>query len=32
LNKTIDGAKLKKGFGWFVLGMSLFIFCKQFFF
>jgi uncharacterized membrane protein YfcA len=32
LNKTIDGAKLKKGFGWFVLCMSLFIFCKQFFF
>jgi uncharacterized membrane protein YfcA len=32
LNKTIDGAKLKKGFGWFVFCMSLFIFYKQFFF
>ena len=32
LNKTIDGAKLKKGFGFFVLLMSLFIFLKQFFY
>jgi uncharacterized membrane protein YfcA len=32
LNKTMDGAKLKKGFGWFVLGMSLVIFAEQFFF
>ena len=31
LNKTIDGAKLKKGFGWFVLGMSLVILYEQFF-
>lgn len=30
LNKTIDGAKLKKGFGWFVLLMSLFILFEQF--
>lgn len=30
LNKTIDGAKLKKGFGWFVLLMSLIILYKQF--
>ncbi len=30
LNKTIDGAKLKKGFGWFVLAMSLVIFIEQF--
>lgn len=31
LNKTIDGAKLKKGFGWFVLLMSLVILIEQFF-
>jgi uncharacterized membrane protein YfcA len=31
LNKIIDGAKLKKGFGWFVLTMSLFILFEQFF-
>ncbi len=31
LNKTMDGAKLKKGFGWFVLLMSLFILFEQFF-
>lgn len=31
LNKTIDGAKLKKGFGWFVLLMSLTILFEQFF-
>jgi uncharacterized membrane protein YfcA len=30
LNKTIDGAKLKKGFGWFVLLMSLVILYEQF--
>ena len=30
LNKTMDGAKLKKGFGWFVLAMSLIIFIEQF--
>jgi len=30
LNKTMDGAKLKKGFGWFVLAMSLVIFIEQF--
>ena len=32
LNKKIDGAKLKKGFGYFVLAMSLIIFIEQFFF
>jgi uncharacterized membrane protein YfcA len=31
LNKTIDGAKLKKGFGWFVLFMALVILFEQFF-
>lgn len=31
LNKTIDGAKLKKGFGWFVLLMSLVILFEQVF-
>jgi hypothetical protein len=31
LNKTIDGAKLKKGFGWFVLFMSMVILIEQFF-
>lgn len=29
LNNKMDGAKLKKGFGWFVLAMSLFIFIEQ---
>lgn len=29
LNKKMDGAKLKKGFGWFVLGMSLIIIAEQ---
>lgn len=32
LNKKIDGSKLKKGFGWFVLAMSLVIFIEQFLF
>jgi len=32
LNKKIDGAKLKKGFGWFVLAMACVIFIEQFFF
>ena len=32
LNKKIDGAKLKKGFGFLVLGMSLVIIIEQFFF
>lgn len=32
LNKTMDGSKLKKSFGWFVLGMALIIFIEQFFF
>ncbi|MCX6331028.1 MAG: sulfite exporter TauE/SafE family protein [Bacteroidetes bacterium] len=32
LNKKMDGAKLKKGFGWFVLGMACVIFIEQFFF
>lgn len=31
LNKKMDGVKLKKGFGWFVLGMSIFILYEQFF-
>ena len=31
LNKTLDGAKLKKGFGWFVLLMALVILFEQFF-
>ncbi|MEK0423240.1 MAG: hypothetical protein RLZ95_1150 [Bacteroidota bacterium] len=31
LNKTLDGAKLKKGFGWFVLIMALVILYEQFF-
>lgn len=30
LNKTLDGAKLKKGFGWFVLLMSMVILFEQF--
>ena len=32
LNKKIDGTRLKKGFGYFVLAMSLIIFIEQFFF
>ena len=32
LNNKMDGAKLKKGFGLFVLAMSLFIFIEQLFF
>ena len=32
LNKKMDGAKLKKGFGYFVLAMSLIIIVEQFFF
>jgi uncharacterized membrane protein YfcA len=32
LNNKMDGTKLKKGFGWFVLAMSLFIFIEQLFF
>ena len=32
LNKKMDGAKLKKGFGFFVLAMALIIFIEQFFF
>jgi hypothetical protein len=31
LNKTMDGTKLKKGFGWFVLLMSLIILFEQVF-
>ena len=31
LNKKLDGAKLKKGFGWFVLGMALVIMIEQFY-
>ena len=30
LNKFIDGAKLKKGFGWFVLIMGVYIVFKEF--
>ena len=30
LNKFIDGAKLKKGFGWFVLLMGIYIVYKEF--
>lgn len=32
LNKKIDGVKLKKSFGWFVLAMAIFIFIAQFIF
>jgi uncharacterized membrane protein YfcA len=32
LNKKMDGTKLKKGFGFFVLAMALIIFIEQFFF
>ena len=32
LNKTMDGTKLKKGFGWFVLSMAIIIFIEQLFF
>ena len=32
LNKKMDGEKLKKGFGWFVLAMASVIFIEQFFF
>jgi uncharacterized membrane protein YfcA len=32
LNKKMDGAKLKKGFGYFVLAMAFIIFIEQFFF
>ena len=31
LNKKMDGEKLKKGFGWFVLAMASIIFIEQFF-
>ena len=30
LNKFIDGSKLKKGFGWFVLLMAIYIITKEF--
>jgi uncharacterized membrane protein YfcA len=32
LSKKIDGAALKKGFGWFVLAMGLYIIIKELFF
>jgi uncharacterized membrane protein YfcA len=32
LNKLIDGKKLKKGFGWFVLVMGVYIISKEFIF
>jgi uncharacterized membrane protein YfcA len=31
LNKIVDGAKLKKGFGWFVLTMGIYIITKELF-
>ena len=31
LNRFIDGKKLKKGFGWFVLLMGIYIFWKEIF-
>jgi uncharacterized membrane protein YfcA len=30
LSKFIDGKKLKKGFGWFVLVMAVYIIVKEF--
>jgi uncharacterized membrane protein YfcA len=32
LSKKIDGAKLKAGFGWFVLIMGIYIITKELFF
>ena len=32
LNKKMEGAKLKKGFGFFILAMAIIIFIEQFFF
>ena len=32
LSKKMEGVKLKKGFGYFVLAMALIIFIEQFFF
>ena len=32
LSRNIDGAKLKKGFGWFVLVMGIYILCKELYF
>ena len=32
LSKKIDGDKLKKGFGWFVLVMGIYIIVKELFF
>jgi len=32
LNKRIDGGKLKKGFGWFVLTMGVYIIARELFF
>ena len=32
LSKKIDGNKLKKGFGWFVLVMGIYIIVKELFF
>jgi uncharacterized membrane protein YfcA len=29
LSKKIDGNKLKKGFGWFVLAMGIYILVKE---
>ena len=31
LSKKMPGNYLKKIFGWFILGLSLYIVCKQFF-
>ena len=30
INNFIDGKRLKKGFGWFILTMSVYIFIKSF--
>ena len=32
LNRKVDGDKLKKGFGWFVLVMGIYIIIKELFF
>ncbi len=32
INKKIEGEKLKKGFGWFVLFMGIYIIIKELFF
>jgi hypothetical protein len=32
MSKKVDGTKLKKGFGWFVLAMGIYILIKELFF